>query len=647
MTVVAVRFLLSLLSGIALVGLSAPPVNAQQPCVVQADAPVVTHFKTGVGWFSGGTDVKDEDNPTFEAEYQAYLAGQRATARIYANLPTAGNYIGGNYSVSAPSNQAAANSVEELCRLSGASITFQQMREELTSADQLKALIRYGINEWQIIHMIPFRNNLFSILLPPRLQPGELMPFLMNGMYDLNESFVAGEGPHMRRVLGKAFAQGFRAAGILWNGQGATASRTINESAYVDLNDFFKILFASAPINSRRGITFGESRGGVTALGIATSAKIDAARIAYVDSGVPPGSPELCASLTSSTIPALLGATDWTVGFVGAWMESFRYPSGFSPMLTGLTGREAHLKILTGTTKSQELQTTFNLRHSSKIEKLNLNKTSVFLEIGTHDVIVPSIDQAATAYEYYRSVDTVAIKVNYLAGHWTEKDLRDDRLLANLKKLTQSENLNLTGGPVRSIETRRMDPETFKTVPFSLTYTELPLTVEVPRWMTTETPVQILVSGVEGRVVNLTFKGSRGDVVTKRMTVNHFGYAIDQTRNTAWPSPSYQLDEILDVTDSSAPFQVVTQSTHALDTKLKMNRFDATSLEIRQHAHSADTKILEATFGASGENRYIKFLDSGGAVVWLTNYGVIEVGRAPTTGMQVPGPKTPSGDRSK
>ncbi|MEQ1723759.1 MAG: hypothetical protein ABL930_11325 [Pseudobdellovibrio sp.] len=199
----------------------------------------------------------------------------------------------------------------------------------------------------------------------------------------------------MIKALAHAYQQNNNSGfGVLWNGGGAIGSRTVDNLAYEELNEFLNIYLRDLGAANNKFITFGGSRGGVTALNLASHPSVTAIRVAFAYSSVPPNEISEYGSYTCTTVPLLLYGSDWSTGFFGSWRKSFIHPSGYGKSdFAGLDGLSSHLKALTGTSNFQEVAANFNTLTSAKINKLVSNRTQIFLEMASHDYIVPSIDQ--------------------------------------------------------------------------------------------------------------------------------------------------------------------------------------------------------------------------------------------------------------
>ncbi len=223
------------------------------------------------------------------------------------------------------------------------SIKFIQPDREILDAVGLSGLVAEDVNAYQVLHGLPFRNNLFTIVVPPHWTSHRQYTSLINGFYDLNQNLVEMNGPTMFKILQHLYvADGFGAIGILWNGGGALASRTMNNSAYVDLNDFLKILLPVLKLDPKKSVTYGVSRGGDTALNIASHPAIDQLRVSFAYAAVPPSDLDYIASVISPTIPESLPAVDWSTGYVSSWANDFKMPG------TTLSGLDQLLLVLSG-----------------------------------------------------------------------------------------------------------------------------------------------------------------------------------------------------------------------------------------------------------------------------------------------------------
>jgi hypothetical protein len=131
---------------------------------------------------------------------------------------------------------------------------------------------------------------------------------------------------------------------------------------------------------------YGGSRGGVTALAMASNPKRYDYRVTLAAAVVPPARVGELSTLQSTTFPALLGGVSWTTGFGDAWRSGWTYPScaGLAH-LTGKTGPQAHLYILTGTTDPAYADAHYSLLGPDYLTALRTAGTKVHLEVGSHD----------------------------------------------------------------------------------------------------------------------------------------------------------------------------------------------------------------------------------------------------------------------
>lgn len=615
--------------GIMVLLFSGELTQASNSCQVTYDKlPLVTHYSQALDQVVfGSRDKKIVDSTNFATDLKNYQAKSTDYVQLFNSQILPNKYLANNYDLDNFSSDEIVSSLKNLCDITGVNVNLVQATEEIKGTIELKKLIKYHLNSWQIIHSLPYKNNLFSIVLPPDLKEGDSLPFVIHGGYGLNNNFINEEGVRLRTLLGQAYNQGVKAVGILWNGMGAVGSRTINDQAYLEFNEFFSILKAQAKIDDQKGIAFGTSRGGITALNLASHKFTDSMRIAYVDSSVPAADARFCVDLVSPTFPRAMEANDWTTGYVGSWMSSFRYPLSDEPRLTGLSGLDAHYAILTNDFKSGD-SNRYALFSEDRINKLNRNGTAVFLEIGSHDLWVAFADQIALGYRFYSLLNKVEIKINYLAGHFVDLDQRSKRLLNALLQLAssaKSDRMINNHQVSRNIVSGIGGDQTTILYQPTLTYSALPITVEVPKFIIRESPVQIVLTGITGRKFSLNFVGSEGDRKTIFAQIGDYGSAILSSSFDQWPNSRYQLESVFELNPLNQPeYRLRFQSTVLNEDNLMIYKYDG---DLRMYAHQAADIIIRSIFGDNCEHCSFKNKASPGSFWSSTGYGLVEVAR--------------------
>ena len=243
-----------------------------ESCAAPHDLPLLTHYKSGVGYSLQGTDPQNDIYNPNAAE--SYLSG--AITPLYNEFfPNINHYIGMNYDPSTFTNEQVATTLNAICTTTNVQFKLVQPAIEINTAQDIYNSIKKNTPYAQIIHSLVFRNNLFTIIVPPYWDPKNKYPTLINGFYGLNDSLINGAGPITMNTIGNLYNENHLGAiGILWNGGGAIGSRTMNDLAYRDLNDFMSLVIPTIGIDEDRIISHGGSRGGVTALNIASSSEI-------------------------------------------------------------------------------------------------------------------------------------------------------------------------------------------------------------------------------------------------------------------------------------------------------------------------------------------------------------------------------------
>jgi hypothetical protein len=124
------------------------------------------------------------------------------------------------------------------------------------------------------------------------------------------------------------------------------------------------------------------------------------------------------ASLTSTTYPPLLPSTAWSVGLSDSWRTNWSYPEkAQKPHLTGLSGPEAHLYIITGTPDFVEADELHSPMSDHFIRGLEKAGTRLFLTVTEKDNIVPYSTQLKYAHKLIDRGIPVKIEVLLRGGH--------------------------------------------------------------------------------------------------------------------------------------------------------------------------------------------------------------------------------------
>jgi acetyl esterase/lipase len=389
------------------------------------ELPLVTHWSEDVnGYRYLAADQIDLYEPYAHGE--PYEAGRCYYAYRKRQLPDYGRYIGDTYSISKIADGAVISALRQVCRQTGVPIKlFRPDGFEARTRGLGRLRQRPGIV--QVLHAKPIDGALATVLLPPNWSAEAASgsyPVVVNGFYDLNDNLVRQEGPALARVIALSGIEGRSGAiGVLWNGGGAIASRTMNRQAYRQFAAIIDWVAENFGGDRYRLLTFGGSRGGVTSMAMASNPHGYDYRVIFAAATVPPTSVGEHAQLQGPTFPQLMHAVGWTTGLADAWREGWTYPAcAGRSHLTGLSGPEAHLYLLTGTRDFDRANRELSVMSPPFVEGLGAAATEVYLEVGTHDHIVPYIHQMEYVHVLQRAGVPVQADVLIRAGHATRTE---------------------------------------------------------------------------------------------------------------------------------------------------------------------------------------------------------------------------------
>lgn len=597
------------------------PVSCEQP----HQLPLMTHYRRGVGFELGSTDDLTSElyNPNVETEYKQ----GRPYVRVYAQnfIPTVNNYIAMKYDLQSYKDEVVIERFRGWCQQTGVAFRLLQPGIEVSTREQIEEVLEAGQTHGQVIHSLVFRNNLFTLIVPPKwggYPPQKKYPLLINGFYDLNGNLLGSEGPRFIKVISELYKQNqFGAVGILWNGGGATASRTVNNKAYKDLNDFLKMAIPALRIKKDQVVALGGSRGGVTALNMAAHSAMTAIKVRFVYAANPPNAFDQILSIFGSTFPSLLAASDWSTGWVGSFLPSFIYPEGY-PGYSGLSGNLSHLKVLTGFTDWKVIKERFNLMSPDKIRNLKQRKTEVFLELGTHDNICPYYDKSLLFQKFNRARIPTETRVVFLKGHRPDAGWRDQRVLEVMQKIS---NELLFGQPkkplVRAgiIESYLIAENNTKAVQKPEWAKQRPLVLDVPRYFSEELTGPIVGVGMPGRQYRLYFEGPEGFQKTIDLNLNKWGQGVYPVNPVDFPLGTTTLASIVELNDRGQVMRVLKtlKSSLPMNDPLVMTRLAGS---LRPLGPNIPELILN---GFLGPNKEFQLSDGEGPIGGT--HGVVEI----------------------
>ncbi|MBW1808578.1 MAG: hypothetical protein JRJ87_10325 [Deltaproteobacteria bacterium] len=353
--------------------------------------PVVTHWRDGCFEYLG-VDQPDlwVQNPMPPPEQ--YVPG--TCYPVYkVDLPDYESYIADTYSALQIPDAEAVSFLSDTCRAIGTPLRLLPPMP-WNGNHEVIAQPESSTCEVQIVHASIVDGSLVTVILPPTWTddaPEGTYPIVINSFYDLNDNLFHVHGSLLTGLVAQSGYEGKRGViGILTNGGGATASRGFDERMYVQAAEAIAWVADTFHANRHEVITFGGSRGGFTSLAIASNPYGFDYRVILAVSVAPPTILGEHMLLTSPTYPGMLGVAGSDVGLADAWKTGWTYPAcAGKPHLTGLTGWQSLLYILSGTSDRQVANQNRSLTSDDFIQGLSNAGTQVYLEITGHDGICP------------------------------------------------------------------------------------------------------------------------------------------------------------------------------------------------------------------------------------------------------------------
>lgn len=382
-------------------------------CVnVQNTFPLATHWSESIkGFEEGATGQMNMYNPDASVNRQIYN---------YGILPRHNNYLGETYEYRKISDSEFLNWSNGECQRSGVGIEHRKPSsyKDWTVA---KSAVIGNRGTLQILYGLISDKSLVAVILPPGWNPTDppgKYPIVFSGHYDLGNHLI-GPNHQMFQTLSLAYKNlGTPAIGVLWNGAGAIGSRSLQSNARLEFNKVIQKVKTTFGGDAQKIFIYGGSRGGLTAISMATNPENFPYKVVAAYAAVPPADFPFVASLTGSTVPHLIGAAEWSIGTLETWKKDFRYKENNE--LKGMTRDEAHLHVLAGTKDKDVFESQINLTSPYMLNSLKAKAPRLFLELGSHDFIVPWVDQ----FKYFNTLKNAGIqfesRINYLAGHYSD-----------------------------------------------------------------------------------------------------------------------------------------------------------------------------------------------------------------------------------
>ncbi len=361
-------------------------------CAAEHELPIPTHYDATARAFrflASDTPQRFVAAPLGTAPYRA-----GSCYPVYAGgfLPAVDHYFADSFSVYRPDDATARAWATARCTETGFPV--RHLRPPPVEGS-VGAAPRSGACEVQVIHARVIDGSLATVILPPgwsaSAPPGSY-PVVANGFYDSNENtFLDGQhGAFTARLVAESAAGGRRGSiGVLWNGGGSDASRTLSEGAFRQFASVMRTLATDYRADPRWVVMFGGSRGGGTTLAMASNPNRAPYRVVLAAAVAAPTRIGDHAELTGPTYPGLLHAAGWSVGLADAWRSGWTYPSCGRPELAGLTGSHAMLHVLTGTSDVAEANDRHSPHSTRYLDGLVAAGTQVHLQVSASDFIIP------------------------------------------------------------------------------------------------------------------------------------------------------------------------------------------------------------------------------------------------------------------
>lgn len=353
-----------------------------------------------------------------------------------AKVPGYERYVGEDYAISKISNTTAIWMSNEILKNSGYPVV------HLNQPDPQEDAPVFQVLHSQLIAKQSDKGSLATIILPPHWvsNPTKRYPILFNGFYDINENFAnvnAGIGLRFMKIIDQLLNEGSGSIiGILWNGGGATASITMQRSAYDNVSLLFSRAKTEWGADSDAIVVTGVSRGGVTALIVASNPYYNNYKVKYAIASAP--GEKFGAHVTdfaNPTYPAIFSVLTYTTGYKYAWQP------GWTETGTGLPARELFLKnLIEEITDKYVADSQYSAISDEYIKVLKANGTKVVLAVGTHDVFIPFSPHIEYVEKLRSKGIPVRFEINYRSGHDARSRGGDELLKEVMRKVISGSN---------------------------------------------------------------------------------------------------------------------------------------------------------------------------------------------------------------
>ncbi len=400
------------------------PANIQELCESSAhEFPVVTHWNAD----ADRQEYLAADKPSiYDQPKGPFVPGECNREYRPGMLPDFGSYIADTYSTTTISNERATDFYRGICDTTGVPFDFRRP-DAFTSKSQGIGRLQSNSGRVQILHAKIIDGSLATIFLPPNWSfdaNQSSYPIVVNGFYDINENVFNETGERwatMTALSGVHERTGV--IGVLWNGGGALAARTTNAQAFRQFDSVIDYVAKNFSGDRHRIFMSGGSRGGLTALNMASNPYGYDYTVLFASATASPTLLGEHASLQSTTYPSLLAAVGWSTGFTDSWQTGWTYPAcADRPALTGLTAAEAHSYVIVGTPDLAEADALYSPMSARFIEGLKAAGTQLFVTVTAHDAIVPYSTQVKYGMRLLEEKVPVTFEVIARAGHNERKE---------------------------------------------------------------------------------------------------------------------------------------------------------------------------------------------------------------------------------
>ncbi len=461
------------------------------------------------------SDVFDEDpsSPyTFRSDLELFPGGHK--------YPSLENYIGMDSKPFLVSKEARDFFAKKIFEKTGRNLGYRQNLASLKESS----------DAWQLLENIVIDKSMITVVLPPNWEknPKEAYPIYFSGHYDNGTAFFMDFGLDL---LDEQTRRKQKAITVFWNGGGIMCCRTVQPSVYSTLNEIFDFLGKTFAGDLDRIITFGGSRGGITALLVGANPKAENYRVRGIVSYNAPLEIPSLRSYNPYSYPLLFGIISEDTGFKYAHRDDFRHPD------SKRDGMASMLYNIAGIKDEEKSRTSFGGSSQAWLNKLVQNETSILLHAGTHDImgpLHPNLSFVDRAREMGLKVD---FEAGFMAGHTNatspvksacvmmDKLLEGEELCTNKNRFYRKKDKTDAGTDV--VEYER----------YSVSKNGMPLLVTLPSFGVKGSKVQVEILGRLGLDITLSLTGPKEKIyhlkIDSQTSLFSYGFHTIELPDTA------------------------------------------------------------------------------------------------------------------